>query len=57
MNINPKDFEGDCPMTIENVKKYGITDNLEKTFCNLGCSVKCGELLMARMQHTRKGGR
>jgi len=57
MNINTKDFEGDCPMTIENVKKYDITDSLEKIFCSLGCSVKCGELLMARIQHARKGER
>ena len=57
MNINSKDFVGDCPMTVENAKKYDITEEIEKTFCSLGCSVKCSELLVARIQHTRKGGK
>ncbi|WP_216697326.1 hypothetical protein [Anaerostipes faecalis] len=35
-----------CPMLKSDaVKKYNLTDDFIKKFCNKGCSVKCGEFL------------
>jgi len=57
MNINPGDFIDDCPMTDPNVEKYEISDNMQKAFCGLGCSIECGELLIARLNHMKRGGK
>lgn len=39
-----------CPMTIENVKKYGLSDKEVSAFCNQGCSVICHELFVKRFR-------
>jgi len=33
-----------CPMTIENIEKYKLSNNQIKVFCKEGCSIICVEL-------------
>lgn len=35
--------QSDCPMTVENCEKYGISDSQAERFCDKGCSVICSE--------------
>ena len=37
-----------CPMTNENVAKYGLTDKQVKNFCDKGCSVDCEKIFKER---------
>jgi uncharacterized protein YutD len=54
MKVDYKDFQGNCPMTVENIKKYNIKDSYIKRFCGYGCSPICNEVLI---QHIERSGK
>ena len=35
-----------CPMTVEAVERYRLTEKEVKAFCALGCSVECEKLFL-----------
>lgn len=39
-----------CPMTIDNCKRYGITERQTKSFCDRGCLVKCDKEFEAKFK-------
>jgi len=41
IEISLDDFDVECPMSNENVSKYGLTDSQVRRFCNDGCSSEC----------------
>lgn len=43
-----------CPMTTDNVAKYGLTDKQVKAFCSAGCSVACQDLFS---KYVKRSGR
>ena len=44
-----------CPMTIENCKKYHVSDAMAKRFCSGGCSDVCGHQFFERFGKRGEG--
>lgn len=43
--------DGVCPiLKSDAVKKYNLSEDFVKKFCNKGCSVKCGEFLKEEIE-------